>query len=168
MANQPRIEERPEQHFVGVRGRVSWDTFGLLADRLPEIVGWLGERGIPIADGPFFKYELLDPDDRTREFEVVAGVPVGERVRVPDGELYVGTLPAGRYVTVRHIGHPDELFAVTATVLKWGTAKGLAWDMERTEAGEVWACRLESYKTDPRLEPDLNKWETELAFRLRD
>ncbi|MDI3405289.1 GyrI-like domain-containing protein [Streptomyces cavernicola] len=168
MANQPRIEERAEQTFVGVRGRVTWDTFGQLADRLPEIVGWLGERGIPVADGPFFKYEVLDPADRTREFEVVAGVPVGERVRVPHGELFAGALPAGRYVTVRHVGHPDELFGVTATVLKWAAAKGLVFDMEVTDEGEVWGCRLESYKTDPRTEPDLHKWETELSFRLQD
>jgi hypothetical protein len=29
-------------------------------------------------------------------------------------------------------------------------------------------CRLELYKTDPAVEPDMNKWETELAFRLAD
>ena len=169
MAKQPRIEERTAQPFVGVRGRVTWDTFGQIADRLPEIVGWLGERGIPLADGPFFKYETFDPDDRYREFEVVAGVPVGERVRIATDDLFADVLPAGRYVAVTHVGHPDELFDVAATVLKWAAAKGLEWDMERSaEGGEVWGCRLESYKTDPRVEPDLHKWETELAFRLRE
>ncbi|MGW0731677.1 GyrI-like domain-containing protein [Streptomyces sp. NPDC002851] len=172
MATQPRIVERGAQPFVGVRGRVTWATFGEVADRLPEIIGWLAERGIKPVDGPFFKYEVLDPTDRERELEVVAGVPVGERVRLegtdwPD--MFGGMLPAGRYVTVTHVGHPDELFDVTTFVLKWARAKGLDWDMTHTERGdEVWGCRLESYKTDPRVEPDLHKWETELAFRLRD
>lgn len=168
MTRQPSIEERTEQPFVGVRGRVTWNTFGQVADRLPEIVGRLGERGIPLAGGPFFRYEVFRPDDLSAEFEVVAGVPVGERVRLPQGDLFAGSLPAGRYVTVTHVGHPDELFAVASTVMKWADAKGLAWDMRRTADGERWGCRLESYHTDPRVEPDLNKWETELAFRLRD
>ncbi|MDG4858700.1 GyrI-like domain-containing protein [Streptomyces sp. T-3] len=171
MATQPRIVERAEQPFVGVRGKVTWTTFGLLADRLPEIVGWLAERGVAPADGPFFKYDVIDPSDQERDIEVVAGVPVGERVRL-DGtggtDLFAGTLPGGRYVAITHVGHPDELTGVATTALKWAHAKGLELDMTRTEAGEVWGCRLESYKTDPRIEPDLHKWETELAFRLRD
>ncbi|MFC7303120.1 GyrI-like domain-containing protein [Streptomyces monticola] len=168
MANQPRIVERAEQPFVGVRGRVTWDTFPQIADRLPQIVGWLGERGIAVTDGPFFKYEVLDPRDREREFDVVAGVPVGERVRIAEPDLFGGALPAGSYVAISHVGHPDELFGVADTVLKWAAAKGLEWDMTPSAAGEVWGCRLESYKTDPRFEPDLHKWETELAFRLKD
>ncbi|NBE51800.1 GyrI-like domain-containing protein [Streptomyces boluensis] len=168
MTKQPSIEERSEQPFVGVRGLVTWNTFGQLADRLPEIVGWLAERDIPLAGGPFFRYEVFRPDDLEAEFEVVAGVPVGERVRMPEGDLFAGTLPAGRYVTVSHVGHPDELAGVASTALKWAAAKGLDFDMRPSADGEVWGCRLESYHTDPRIEPDPHKWETELAFRLRD
>ncbi|WP_093607488.1 GyrI-like domain-containing protein [Streptomyces indicus] len=168
MGTQPRIVERAEQPFVGVRGRVTWSTFGLIADRLPEIVGLLGERGITPVDGPFFKYELIDPSDQDRELEVVAGVPVHERVRLPSADLFAGSLPAGRYATVHHVGHPDKLLGVASSLLKWGHAKGLKWDMVRTEGGEAWGCRLESYHTDPRLEPDLDKWEIELSFRLAD
>jgi len=29
-------------------------------------------------------------------------------------------------------------------------------------------CRLEIYLTDPSVEPDMSKWETQLAFRLAD
>ncbi|MFI6943754.1 GyrI-like domain-containing protein [Streptomyces sp. NPDC050418] len=168
MGTQPRIVERAEQRFVGVRGRVTWSSFGLIADRLPEIVGLLAERGIAPADGPFFKYELIDPSDPEHELHVVAGVPVNERVRLPHPDLFAGTLPAGRYATVHHVGHPDKLLAAASSLLKWGHAKGVHWDMVRTPEGEVWGCRLESYHTDPRLEPDLEKWETELSFRLAD
>lgn len=29
-------------------------------------------------------------------------------------------------------------------------------------------CRLEIYHTDPRDEPDMTKWETQLTFRIAD
>ena len=34
--------------------------------------------------------------------------------------------------------------------------------------GDRWACRLETYLTDPRQEPDMSKWVTQLAFSLAD
>jgi hypothetical protein len=33
---------------------------------------------------------------------------------------------------------------------------------------ERWGSRLEFYLTDPAEEPDMSKWETQLAFRLAD
>jgi hypothetical protein len=38
--------------------------------------------------------------------------------------------------------------------------------MSLSPEGERWGCRLEIYRTDPQAEPDMTKWETELAFRL--
>jgi hypothetical protein len=38
--------------------------------------------------------------------------------------------------------------------------------MSETDDGQRWGCRLEAYTTDPAEEPDMNTWETELAFRL--
>ena len=34
--------------------------------------------------------------------------------------------------------------------------------------GDRWGARLEFYLTDPREEPDMSKWQTQLAFRLAD
>jgi effector-binding domain-containing protein len=86
----------------------------------------------------------------------------------PDGDDTVrpGVLPAGRYATVVHIGHPDELIGVIANLLDWAAAQGVRWDMAETEAGQRWGCRLEIYRTNPAEVPDPAHWETELAFRL--
>ena len=46
--------------------------------------------------------------------------------------------------------------------------QGLTWDMSPGETGERWGSRLEFYLTDPREEPDMSKWVTQLAFRLAD
>src|SRR5215831_15721980 len=40
--------------------------------------------------------------------------------------------------------------------------------MSLAGSGERWGCRLEIYHTDPAVEPDMNSWVTELAFRLAD
>ena len=85
-----------------------------------------------------------------------------------DGQVVSGVLPAGRYATLTHEGHPSELAGVTTALLDWAAGEGLSWDMSPEGSGERWGARLENYLTDPRQEPDMSKWLTELAFRLAD
>ncbi|NIJ14829.1 effector-binding domain-containing protein [Saccharomonospora amisosensis] len=162
MSVEATVRDRAEQPYVGVRATITMTTFGLVADRIPEIFAWLGERGIAPAGPPFFRYYLIDVE---RELEVEAGVPVATPVEGGDG-LCGGVLPAGRYATMTHVGHPDKLSTSISALLGWARERGLEWDMERAPDGERWGCRLEWFKTDPRAEPDRDKWETELAFRL--
>ncbi|WP_328378245.1 GyrI-like domain-containing protein [Streptomyces sp. NBC_01020] len=176
MQNPPVAVERAAQPYAAIRETVTMDTFPVIADRLAEVFGRLAERGIEPAGPPFFRYDVIDIE---RGMEVEAGVPVAEPlgaafdadVNEADanaGEVFTGTLPAGRYLTVTHIGHPDELLGVTAGLLEYAAARGMEWDMEKADVVEEWGCRLEIYKTDPREEPDMSKWEMELAFRLAD
>jgi hypothetical protein len=58
--------------------------------------------------------------------------------------------------------------AATEALLDWAAEQGLTWDMTPGADGDRWACRLEIYLTDPRQEPDMSKWVTQLAFRLAD
>jgi len=53
-------------------------------------------------------------------------------------------------------------------VLTWAQERRLVWDATPDGGRQRWGCRLESYRTDPRVEPDLNSWDTELALRLAD
>jgi effector-binding domain-containing protein len=85
-----------------------------------------------------------------------------------EGEFVAGVLPAGRYATVTHIGHPDQLADVTRDLLAWAAEQGLRFDVRTTPEGEAWGCRLESYRTDPAVEPDMSTWKTTLLFRLAD
>jgi hypothetical protein len=55
-----------------------------------------------------------------------------------------------------------------AALLNWAGEQGLTFDVTPTAEGDRWGARLEIYETDPALEPDLDKWETQLAFRLAD
>jgi hypothetical protein len=58
--------------------------------------------------------------------------------------------------------------AATGALLEWAKAHGLTWDVKETEEGEKWGCRVEFYLTDPAEQPDMDKWQTQLAFRLAD
>lgn len=50
----------------------------------------------------------------------------------------------------------------TRDLLDWATERDLKWDA----SGNRWGCRLEEYLSDPAEVPDMNKWQTRLAFRL--
>jgi effector-binding domain-containing protein len=149
---------------VGISASITMANLGSIADRIPEIFGWLGARGIAPAGPPFFRYHVIDME---RELRVEAGVPVASAVE-DDGAVRAGTLPAGRFATTTHTGAPDTLVAATAGLLEWARERGLNWDVSPTETGEQWGCRVEFYLTNPADEPDLSKWETQLAFRLAD
>lgn len=161
----PKIIELPERPYVGVRRTITMTTFGLVGDRIGEIIGWLIERGSYPAGAPFFRYDEIDmANDR---LVVQAGVPVPTPVE-GEGDIFADVLPAGRYVTVSHHGHPDQLIGVTGSMRKWADQQGLTWDMTEKDGTEHWGCRLELYNTNPAEEPDLNNWDTDLQFRLKD
>jgi effector-binding domain-containing protein len=97
------------------------------------------------------------------ELELETGVPVASPVE-GSGEIRTGVLPAGRYATVVHTGHPDMLVTATGDLLDWAAERGLEWDSD----GNTWGCRLEEYLSDPAEVPGMREWQTRLAFRLRD
>jgi len=160
----PEIETRTEQPYAAIRARVSMDGIAAFAVRTGEVFGWLGARGLTPAGPPFLKFNVID---MARELEMENGVPVAAPVN-GDDLVVAGVLPAGRYATVTHTGHPSELVEVTGALLDWGAEQGLTWDMSPSEDGDRWGARLEFYLTDPAEEPDMSKWQTQLAFRLAD
>jgi effector-binding domain-containing protein len=164
MDQTPQITNRSAQPYVGIKRSLTMAKLGSLADRIPEIFGWLGARGIAPAGAPFFRYYVIDMET---EMQVEAGVPVATAVE-GDGDVQPGTLPAGRFAVAEHVGEPASLEGATKSLLEWAAGQGLAWDVTETEAGEEWGCRVEFYLTDPAEQPDLSKWVTQLAFKLAD
>jgi effector-binding domain-containing protein len=162
MSSAPEIETRAEQPYVAVRAKVTMGEIAAFARRFGEVFGWLGGHGLVPAGPPFFKYNVID---MARELEMEAGVPIAT-VTDGDDQIVAGVLPAGRYATLAHVGHPSELMAATKALLDWAAEQGLTWDITPSEDGDRWACRLENYLTDPEQEPDMSKWVTQLAFKL--
>lgn len=165
MQTEPRIVERAEQPYAAIRSRVTMQELGTkLPPLLGELFGWLGAHGAQPAGAPFWKYNVVDME---RTLEVEVGLPVAAPVE-GDERVLAGVLPAGRYALSTYTGHPAELGDATAVLLDWAAKHGYAWDVIDTPEGQRWAARLEFYNTDPQDEPDMNKWETDLVFRLAD
>lgn len=163
MWSEPTVVERQPQPYVAIKVLVTMPELGEVVPPLHgEVFDWLAEHDATPSGPPFWKYNIIDME---RELEIEAGVAV-EQSLAGDGRVLAGTLPGGSYATLVHTGHPDQLIDATAALLDWGESRGLIWDRVDGTDGEQWGARLEFYLTDPDDEPDMNKWETELAFRL--
>lgn len=168
LESTPQIIDRQPQPYVGVRESVTMSTLSRVADRIPEVLDMLAQRGETPSGAAFFRYLTIDME---RELEVEAGVPVAAPLDLADeagSPVATGTLPGGRFVRAFFVGHPDGLEKATADLLQWAETQGLQWDMNDSPIGERWGCRLEIYHSDPVDDPDMNTWRTELAFRLAD
>lgn len=164
LPQDPTIVERQAQPYVGIRQKVTMATLASVADRIPELFGWLGTHGGAPAGAPFFRYHVIDME---RELDVEAGIPVAAPI-AGDDTVRADVLPAGRYLTAAYTGHPDNLIWTTRDFLAWAADHGLAFDRRDTPDGDAWASRIESYETDPAVEPNMDKWTTVLAFKLAD
>ncbi|MEP6649240.1 MAG: GyrI-like domain-containing protein [Lapillicoccus sp.] len=94
---QPRayaVVTLPQQPFVGVTRTVTMTTMNEIADEIPGLVGWLGERGSTPAGAPFLWYLVID---MAADMVVQAGVPVAEAVQ-GDGRVEADQLPGGRHL----------------------------------------------------------------------
>jgi effector-binding domain-containing protein len=165
MSEEPSIVEQSATPYAAIKVQVTMAELGTVVPPLNgEVFQWLAARGVAPAGAPFWKYNRIDMPG---SLEIEAGVGVAAPVS-GDERVLGGVLPPGRYVTKNHRGHPSTLMAATAALLDWAAARGLEWDKTDSPHGERWGARLELYLTDPRDEPDMNKWLTRLAFRLAD
>lgn len=163
--SEPTTVDREARPYVAITSSVPMDRVGSdLPPLIGEVFGWLAARNIPPAGAPFFKYNMVDME---RELEIEVGVPVPTEVR-GDERVRGGLLPAGRYATLHHIGRPDTLVDANAALIGWASEQGLTWDASDTAGEERWAARVEEYLVGPEDTPDLDKWETDLVFKLAD
>ncbi len=162
---QPTIEVRAEQPYVAIGERVTMTTMvPTLPDASAVVDDWLRDQSIDAAGPPFWRYLVIDME---RGLVVEVGSPTESVVdSAGTGRITSGVLPAGRYATVIHTGHPDSLVDATAALLNWAASQGERFDMVTTDDGEHWAARIEWYLTDPAEERDMTKWRTQLAFKL--
>ena len=163
--SQPVIVDRPAAPYVAIPATLPMERFATdLPPLVPRVVGWALQHGLELSGPPFFRYNVVN---MSAPMELEVGVTVTAGTAGDDG-VVSGVLPAGRYASVVHVGHPAGLMQATVDLLAWAEGKGLAFDVQPSPQGDRWAARLELYRTDPRQEPDMDKWETELAFKLAD
>ena len=92
-----------------------------MAEALPplsdQVFEWLSTRGGRPAGPPFWRYRVIN---MAALLDIEVGVATTDLVE-PEGEVVTGMLPAGRYASVEHTGHPDSLMAATRELLDWAS-----------------------------------------------
>jgi effector-binding domain-containing protein len=156
--------------MAGIAGEAADEgEFRSLVDRsFPELFGWLGSRGIAPAGAPFIRYLELSSDGQPLRFEL--GVPTATQADA-DGPVHAGTLPAGRYATLLHVGpyshdEVDDLSDARTRLAVWAEREGISLESSPTARGTAFRASLERYLTDASREPDWSKWETELSHLI--
>jgi effector-binding domain-containing protein len=162
MINQPKLEDRPLLHYVGIRTQIPMTALPtVIPQSLDEVAVWLSKKGVSPAGAPFIRYHAINMET-TLDVEVGWPVPAA----LPgDTRVSAGSLPAGRYVTLIYTDVKAGIPA-NAALLEWGAGQGLDWDSWPTPAGDAFGARVETFLTNPEDEPDPAKWETEVAIRL--
>jgi effector-binding domain-containing protein len=160
MMTEPKLEHREKRHYVAIRTRVAMQELGtVIPQLLGEVFAWLGKQGITPAGAPIIRYNVIDMPAR---LDIEVGVPVATAL-AGNSRIHAGTLPAGRYATLVYTGVGNGVPA-NAALQEWGKKQGIKWQMRTTKNGTVWAARVEFFLTDPKQEPDREKWQTEVAY----
>jgi effector-binding domain-containing protein len=157
----PRLEAREEAPTIGIRERVPFRTMLSNRDRLlAELIAWLDDNGVePL--GPFFL--RLHVVDMAGEMDVEVGV-VANSTTVDD-RVRASVLPAGNYA---NLAYRRKSMTANKLLHAWVREQGLVLDTSPHPDGEAFACRCETYLTDPRTEPRKSAWVVELAFLTRN
>ncbi len=165
MLTLPQLFEREEQSYAYMTFRVRMDQMQEPAQKgFPAIFKTLEQQGISPTGPAFYNYRRINMADT---LDVEAGVPVAKKGQ-DEGEIRFGLLPSGRFAGLSWHGHPDKLEPATAVLIGWTRLMQHPLDVEELPDGDHFACRLEIYETDPIEEPDMEKWVTHLAFKLKD
>lgn len=164
MVGKPKLENRKEQPYLGIRAKVNAKELGKTLPALHnQLADWMAGKCVEPVGHPFFRYLVIDVESG---FEMEVGVPVAAGIK-GEGSIREGILPAGCYATLLHTGHFSGLREANQALLDWAEKNEIVFQKADFETGEVWECRLETY-LNVGLEKDPEKWQTELAFLTFD
>ena len=155
----PALERRSEIKTLGIRESVPFRTMLSNRDRLlAELIGWMTQHAVEPTGDFFLRLHVVNMAENMEiEVGVAASGPADDRVRA-------GVLPAGDYAV---LAYRAKSMAANKALHAWIQEQGLTLDTSPHPDGEAFACRLETYRTDPRIEPRKTKWVVELEFKVK-
>ena len=159
---EPRIDERIERPYMGIRTQVPMKgMFKVIDNLMKEVSVWVKQKGILPSGPPFLRYHVID---MAGDMDIEVGIPVATTL-TGEGNVSAGVLPSGRYASLIYTGSG---IAGNKALIEWANANHFAWDRWDDDKGDAFRCRYESYLTDPKIEPRKTKWEVEVAIKLTD
>lgn len=149
--NAIEVKEIEAVNVLAIKATVpSAEVGAKLGELYPKLMEYMKEKEIQMAGPPYSKYYSWDPEG---ESEMEAGVPVAGEAE-GEGEIEFIELPAVKVVTSLHVGPYEAIGPVYEAIQKYIEKEGLKI------AGAVW----EVYLTDPNIETDPNKYQTQVYF----
>jgi effector-binding domain-containing protein len=161
---EPKLDNRNEQPYMGIRTQVPAQKFSKVIPELhSEVMAWMRAHDVNPTGAPFIRYHVINMPGL---MDVEMGWPVA-RPLTGEGRITAGVLPAGKYASLVYTGVKNGITG-NAALLEWAAKQDLKWDRWDDKNGDAFGSRYESFLTDPADEPDMAKWETEVAIRLAD
>jgi effector-binding domain-containing protein len=165
MANEigkPSIEYRPEKLYMGIRTQTPFQGMFAMVDKLrKELYAWFKAQNIEPKGPGFLRYHVIDMEG---DMDITFGIQVAE-VLPGDARVTPGVIPAGHYA---YLIYSRYALRGNKALLGWGKDNGIRWDVWNDPKGDAFACRCETYLTDPKIEPRKTKWDVDLAIKLAD
>ena len=165
MITEPQIERRKKQSYVAIRMAVPIPFGKYLQPAWDEVYDWLKRKDIKPSGPGLIRYLTTD---MSKELDIDVGFTVDKVVK-SDDRIIADFLPAGRYVTQRYTGpyKGKGIFKATVALLDWAKENKIKWDTSKKKGAEWWNGRAEFYFSDPAVDKDPSKYQTELAFLIK-
>lgn len=120
------VRQLDQQEVVGIRTTATQDTIGeQFASILPEVMGYLGEKGI-LPDGPpFARYFEFRSDFVDMEVGFpISSIHTGEPVAPDDQRIVSDELPECRAAVVEHRGSYQAIHGAYMAIEEWMKGSG--------------------------------------------
>ena len=164
MISEPQIEDRKDQHYAGIRTKVTMPKLPeVIPQLIAETVGWLKAQGVEPSGAPFIRYHVINME---ADMDIEIGWQVANNLS-GDDRISTVVIPAGRYGTLIYKDATKGIEGNRA-LIEWAKKKGLEWDAWDTENGHAFRSRLEFFLDGPDDDPDPANWNTQVAVRLAD
>ena len=165
MITNPRIERRKKLQYAARRLAVPIPFGKYLQPAWDEVHDWMNEKGVKPSGPAIIRYLTTD---MSKELDIDVGFLVGKVVK-GDDRIIADFLPAGRYATLLYTGpyRGKGIYKATVALLEWAMENKIKWDTSKKKGVEWWNGRAEFYFSDPAVDKDPSKYETELAFLVK-
>lgn len=154
MAIEFRIVELQEQPGLAITEQVAfWSIGKKWGELFGELMAHFQKNGIQMAGPPFTVYRSWG----TMKVTMEVGLPVAEPSKaVGDGRVKAMSLPAGKAVTGVYVGPYGKISSGYKEMQEWMAAQKVK------PAGAMW----EVYLTDPEIEKDQSKLQTQIFWPI--
>ena len=165
MITKPGIEQRKKLQYAARRQAVPIPFGKYLQPAWDEVHDWMNKKGVRPSGPPIIRYLTTD---MSKELDIDIGFLVDNAVK-GDNRITTDVLPAGRYATLLYTGpyRGKGIYKATIALLEWARENKIKWDTSKKKGVEWWNGRAEFYFSDPTVDKDASKYETELAFLIK-